>query len=335
MMPRSEVMGLLRCGVAMWKKYLAIFERRKKTAHPFCLCYNYGLCPELPMEIGIPFIVRAAERARVPVATILDHGEDLEMVMMAIHCGVSSVMFDGSHFPYEENVRQTKEVIRIAHAVGISVEAELGAVGGSAIETGGTQEPESVMTDPMQAKDFVGQTGVDALAISFGNVHGSYKGEPELDLGRVRTISELVPVPLVMHGASGLKESDYGAIVASGISKLNYHTAMSKAAALYIRREDGRWFRGFRVPQHHELEHAVLSERDQTFVRSAWLHRQGRSFLSVPWREAPLYVSETRSSRVRHPERQRRISSMHSRDSSLRSDMTNYRFLGSVNRRLV
>jgi len=219
------------------EKVLGHIRAAELNCAPFCLCYNYGLCPELPIEIGIPLIVSAAEQARVPVATILDHGDDLEMVTKAIYYGVSSVMFDGSRFPYQENVRLTKEVTRVAHAVEISVEAELGAVGGSAIETRGDKDIRSVMTDPLQAKDFVEQTGVDALAISFGNVHGAYKGEPKLDLDRVRKICELVSVPLVMHGASGLKESDYQAIIASGISKLNYHTAMSKKAALNIQQK--------------------------------------------------------------------------------------------------
>ncbi|MFC2029700.1 class II fructose-bisphosphate aldolase [Chloroflexota bacterium] len=219
------------------EKVLGHIQAAELSRAPLCLCYNHGLCPELPIEIGIPLIVSAAELAKVPVATILDHGNDLEMVTRAIHSGVSSVMFDGSSFPFQENTKQTKEVTRIAHAVGVSVEAELGAVGGSAIETGGADDINSVMTDPMQAKEFAEQTGVDALAISFGNVHGSYRGEPELDLDRVRKISELVSIPLVMHGASGLRESDYEAIISSGISKLNYHTAMSKKAALNIRQK--------------------------------------------------------------------------------------------------
>ena len=218
-------------------KVLGHIRAAELNGAPLCLCYNYGLSPELPIEIGVPLIVSAAKQARVPIATILDHGYDLEMVTQAIHYGVSSVMFDGSHFPYQENIRQTKEVTRIAHAVGISVEAELGAVGGSALETGGNEDLKSVMTDPLQARDFVEKTGIDALAISFGNVHGLYKGEPNLDLDRVRAISRMVSIPLVMHGASGLSDSDFREVIASGISKLNYHTAMSKKAALDLRQK--------------------------------------------------------------------------------------------------
>jgi fructose-bisphosphate aldolase class II len=134
-------------------------------------------------------------------------------------------MFDGSHLPYEENVRQTKEVVRVAHAVEVCVEAELGSVG---LERGG---PDSTLTDPALAVDFVEKTGVDTLAISFGNAHGVYRGEPNLDLDRVRKIHSLVDIPLVMHGASGLAEDEYPRIVASGISKVCYYTAMGIGAA--------------------------------------------------------------------------------------------------------
>jgi fructose-bisphosphate aldolase class II len=202
---------------------------------PLILCYNHGLCPQLPVEVGVPLIVHAAEHARVPVATILDHGSDMDMILKAIEHGVSSVMFDGSSLPYEDNVFQTRNVARTAHSRGVSVEGELGAVGGSAIETGGYSDVKGVMTDPDQARDFVERTGVDALAISFGNVHGQYRAAPNLDLDRVRRTAELVSIPLVMHGASGLSESDYPRVIASGISKINYYTAMAQKAAQNIK----------------------------------------------------------------------------------------------------
>jgi len=197
---------------------------------PLILVYNEDVTPEIPMELGIPLIVNAAKRARVPVATILDHGKSLEHAVKAIHLGSSSVMFDGSGLPYEENVKKTKEVVRVAHAVGVDVEGELGSISGSAVSLG-ENGPDSAFTDPDVAADFVASTGVDALAISFGNVHGVYKGEPNLDLDRVRKIHSLVDVPLVMHGASGLVESDYQDIVDSGISKVCYYTAMAIGAS--------------------------------------------------------------------------------------------------------
>ena len=209
---------------------------------PLILAFNQGVTPKVPMELGMPLLVNAARNARAPVATILDHGDSLESVVRAIHLGTSSVMFDGSTLPYEENVKQTQEVVRIAHTLGVSVEAELGSIAGSAAEVGiaavpGQQGdgPQSTFTDPEMAVDFVERTAIDALAISFGNAHGTYTGEPYLDLGRVRAIHDLVDVPLVMHGASGLAEGEYREIVDSGISKVCYYTAMGKAAAADLR----------------------------------------------------------------------------------------------------
>jgi ketose-bisphosphate aldolase len=200
---------------------------------PLILPFNQNVTPQVPMELGIPMAVNAAQRADVPVAVILDHGRSLEEVVKAIHLGASSVMFDGSGLPYEDNVRQTKEVVRVAHAVGVCVEAELGGIPGSAsdLQAG---EQDSSFTDPDLAVDFVDRTGVDTLAISLGNAHGVYRGEPNLDLERVRKIHSALDIPLVMHGASGLAEARYPEIVASGISKVCYYTAMGIGAANHI-----------------------------------------------------------------------------------------------------
>lgn len=205
---------------------MAAEERRS----PLILPFNQEVTPKIPMELGIPMAVNAARRAKVPVAVILDHGKCLEEIVKAIHLGASSVMFDGSHLPCEENVRQTREVVRAAHAVGVCVEAELGGISGSAVDLADAG-PESSFTDPDLAVDFVDRTGVDTLAVSFGNAHGVYRGEPNLDLDRVRKIHTLIDVPLVMHGASGLAEDEYPRIVASGISKVCYYTAMGIGAA--------------------------------------------------------------------------------------------------------
>lgn len=202
---------------------------------PLILAFNQEVTPKVPVELAMPLIVNAARRAKVPVATILDHGQSLEDVLKAIFLGTSSVMFDGSSLPYEENVRQTKEIVRIAHALGVCVEGELGSIAGSAAspEKSG---PESCFTDPDMAAEFVERTGVDVLAISFGNVHGIYKGEPNLDLDRVRKIHALLDIPLAMHGASGLAESEYKKIIESGISKVCYYTAMGIEASNHLRR---------------------------------------------------------------------------------------------------
>jgi fructose-bisphosphate aldolase class II len=211
---------------------------------PLILAFNQAVTPQIPMGMGFAVAVEAAKQATVPVATILDHGGSLEEVMQAIHFGSSSVMFDGSNLPYEENVKQTQEVVRIARAVDVCVEAELGSVGGSAVEVGVSNyegipegsKPEDFFTDPDVAVDFVARTGIDILAISFGNAHGVYGGAPDLDLDRVQKIASMIDVPLVMHGASGLAESDYPKIVNSGISKVCYYTAMGLGATNDIKK---------------------------------------------------------------------------------------------------
>lgn len=179
----------------------------------------------VPLEHSLPMIVNAAQHARVPIATQLEHGRDFDTIMRAIRLGVSSVMFDGSDLPFEENIAQTREIVRVAHAFGVAVEGELGCVGGSAVRT--TEGKESLFTEPEHVVEFVARTGVDTLAISFGNVHGHYSGQPCLDLERVRRISELVDIPLVMHGGSGLSAEDYRRVIESGISNIHFYTAIA------------------------------------------------------------------------------------------------------------
>ncbi len=208
---------------------IGIVKAAEEKKSPLILCYNRQLTPEIPIEVTMPIMVSIARSSKIPIATILDHGSDFDLIMRSIHSGSSSVMFDGSGLPFDENVRRTKEVVKVAHALGVSVEAELGGVGGSAVESVETAATESVFTDPDDAKRFVELTDVDCLAVSFGNVHGKYKGEPNLDLERVKKIFNTVSVPLGMHGASGLTEYDYRSVIENGISKLNYFSFMCKS----------------------------------------------------------------------------------------------------------
>ncbi len=229
---RYGVPGLLGGSLEMVVGQIAAAEERRS---PLILVFNQEVTAEVPMELGMPLIVNAAEKADVPVATILDHGQSLESIVRAIKLGSSSIMFDGSNLPYEENVKKTREIVRIAHAADVCVEAELGSIVGSSIDPEDSG-PEAAFTDPEMAAEFVDKTGVDALAISFGNVHGVYRGKPNLDLECVRKIHSMVDVPLVMHGGSGLAESDYAKIVESGISKICYYTTMARGASDAIRK---------------------------------------------------------------------------------------------------
>jgi fructose-bisphosphate aldolase class II len=171
-----------------------------------------------------------ARRARVPVAIHLDHGDSFERVMQCISCGFTSVMLDVSHLPYAENVAATKEVVRVAHASGVSVEGELGRIGGE--EAGIDVTNEDVhLTNPVQALDFVNETGIDALAVAIGTVHGFYKSKPNIRLGLLEEIAERVPIPLVLHGGSGTPDSDVRKAISIGIAKVNVCTEFVAAFA--------------------------------------------------------------------------------------------------------
>lgn len=189
----------------------------------------------IDLEQYAPIILRAAERASVPVAVHLDHGQAFSSFVKALRWGFTSVMFDGSTLAYEENAAKTKEIVRLAHTVGASVEAELGHVtGGEGDPSPGVADP-TLFTDPGEAQQFVQETGVDALAVAVGSVHGIYKGTPELDIPRLARIRDLAGVPLVLHGGSGLPDDDFRQAIANGIAKINVYTDMSQAAMAKIR----------------------------------------------------------------------------------------------------
>ena len=182
---------------------------------------------------GIDYIVAmanlAAERSRVPVALHLDHGTSFAQVMQCIRAGFSSVMIDGSKLPLEENIALTRQVLAVARAVGVSVEAELGKIGGTEDDIS-VADWEAMLTDPEEARYFVEQTGVDSLAIAIGTAHGLYNTEPHLDLELLAEIRRRVEIPLVLHGGTGLSEEQFRAAIAGGISKINIFTDLSIAA---------------------------------------------------------------------------------------------------------
>ena len=177
-------------------------------------------------KIG-PVMVQAAKAARVPVCVHLDHCETLDYMAQALELGFTGVMYDGSTLPYEENLENTKKAVAMAKVYNCGVEAELGAL---ASREGGTANASGpVYTDPDEAVTFCRETGIDALAPSFGTAHGIYKSKPVLDLDRVKVISEKTGLPLVMHGGSGVSPEDYRTGIANGLRKINYYSYMSKA----------------------------------------------------------------------------------------------------------
>ncbi|MDO4942291.1 MAG: class II fructose-1,6-bisphosphate aldolase [Lachnospiraceae bacterium] len=164
----------------------------------------------------------AAENASVPVVMHLDHGSSFELAMKAYRSGYTSIMIDGSHGTFEENIAISKKVVEAVHPGNVPVEAELGKVGGKEDDLdGGDDNP---YTDPEQAAEFVEKTGIDSLAVAIGTAHGVYKGEPKLDLERLSEIRKTVSIPLVLHGTSGVPDETVTECVKRGICKVNYAT---------------------------------------------------------------------------------------------------------------
>ena len=175
----------------------------------------------------IALCIEAARQASVPVAVHLDHSTSAQTIRFALKAGMSSVMVDGSHLDYPQNVAFTREMTHLAHECGAGVEAELGRISGS--EDGLTvAELEARLTDPRQAADFVAQTQVDVLAICIGNVHGHYRTEPRLDFKRLAAIHDCVNIPLVLHGTSGLPDAMITRAVELGVSKFNVNTEVRR-----------------------------------------------------------------------------------------------------------
>lgn len=184
------------------------------------------------ISLVAPVMLAVAKNASVPVCVHLDHGTSMEMIKRALDLGFTSIMVDASALPFEENVKMTKQVVEMAHAQNVSVEAELGRLvtseAGSSSEIS-HQNPRDFYTNPEEAKRFVEQTQVDALAIAFGTSHGFYHAEPVLDFQVIEKVRNVVSVPLVMHGGSGVSQKDYVHAIESGIRKINYYSYMSKA----------------------------------------------------------------------------------------------------------
>lgn len=197
------------------------------------------LLPFAPLENVADLLLPMARRAGVPVVVHYDHGLTFERCMQALQLGFTSLMYDCSTDPYEENLRKVAELSRIAHCFGATVEAELGHVGdneGSAEGASHPEDPAAYYTDPAQAADFIARTHADALAIAVGTAHGAYRLPPKLDFDRIEAIGEAIDTPLVLHGGSGLSDADFQKAIASGIAKVNIFTDINLAGAEALRK---------------------------------------------------------------------------------------------------
>lgn len=231
--------------VSNLESLMAIMQAAEETGRGVILNYAEVHAPFLSMEQAALIMLDAAKKAKVPVCVHLDHGSSMESCIQAIRLGFTSVMLDASAEDYETNVRETKEIVRLAHSVGVTVEAELGHIFSS--DMGLAESPkeaetlesfdsaEDVYTDPATAKDFVERTGVDVLAIAFGTTHGIYTKKPKLDLERITKIKEAIDIPFVMHGGSGLSKEEFQTAIRNGIRKINYYTYMTLAGGRAVK----------------------------------------------------------------------------------------------------
>ena len=201
---------------------MAVMEAAEELKSPVIMQTTPSTVKYAGLDFFLANVKAAAERASVPVAMHLDHGSSFELAMQAYRTGYTSIMIDGSHGSFEENVAVSKAVADACAPSGIPVEAELGKVGGKEDDLdGGDDNP---YTDPAQAVEFVKQTGVTSLAVAIGTAHGVYKGEPKLDLDRLSEIRKVVDIPLVLHGTSGVPDATVTECVNRGICKVNYAT---------------------------------------------------------------------------------------------------------------
>ena len=206
----------------------AVIETAEELRAPVIVGTAEVLLPAMSLERVAEYLIPMAEKASVPVAVHYDHGLTFDKCMEALKLGFTSVMYDCSTAPYEENLSRVAEMVRICRAMGATVEGELGHVGDNE-GAGKLENPSDYYTDPAVAADFVRRTGVDALAVAVGNAHGAYRFPPKLDFERITAIRETAGIPLVLHGGSGLSDGDFREAVCRGVCKINIFTDLDRA----------------------------------------------------------------------------------------------------------
>ncbi|MBA4602934.1 class II fructose-1,6-bisphosphate aldolase [Thermoactinomyces mirandus] len=212
----------------------AIIEAGKEERSPLIFGASEGAIRYMGLKNVVALSKVAAEEADVPVALHLDHGSSFEVVMQCIQAGFSSVMFDGSHYPLEENIRLTKKVVEAAHSVGVSVEGELGTIGGVEDDLD-VKDEDASLAKPEEALRFWKETNVDALAIAVGTAHGLYKGEPKIHYDIIEEVAGLIEAPIVLHGGSGVPDEAIRIAVSKGVAKINVNTENQVAMGKVVR----------------------------------------------------------------------------------------------------
>lgn len=218
--------------VANMEMVLGVLKASEELNAPVILQIAEVRLKQSPLELIGPLMVASAEYAKTPVAVHFDHGKTIEKISQALELGFTSVMFDGSHLELDENIKVTKEVIKLAKKYGADVEAEIGCVGGS---EDGSEDIAINCTKPEDAVKFEKETGVDALAIAIGNAHGNYKSTPKLRFDILEEVEKNTKLPLVLHGGTGITPDDFVRCAHTGIKKINIATATFDSVELTVK----------------------------------------------------------------------------------------------------
>ena len=242
----------------------AIVEAAIEEKSPFIYGVSEGALKYMGIEFTVAIAEAAAKKSGLPIALHLDHGSSFEIAMKCIRAGFTSVMFDGSHYPYEENVRLTKEIVKAAHAMGVSVEGELGTIGGVEDDIS-VDEAEARLANPEEAIRFYEETGVDCLAIAVGTAHGMYKGEPNIRFDIIEKVAKAIPVPIVLHGGSGVPDESIRKAIQCGVGKINVNTENQIACTDAIREvlnNDAKVYdpRKYMTPARNAMKEVVRSK---------------------------------------------------------------------------
>ncbi|CCZ06463.1 MULTISPECIES: class II fructose-bisphosphate aldolase [Culturomica] len=215
--------------------------------------------PYSPMEKMAPVFIESAEKASVPVCVHLDHGQSLETCVRAMKLGFQSIMYDGANLPLEENIRNTKEIVRIARALNVDIEAELGKVGNANSEQDNVSD---IFTDVDESAYFIKETAVDALAIAIGNLHGKYVATPQLNIERLQEINNRNRLPLVLHGGSGTSFEDFKSCIHNGICKINVATAIQIAVTNKLE----KYFKTVSNPNYIDMKYQMVEASKEAVI---------------------------------------------------------------------
>lgn len=231
---RKNGYGIVAFNVHTLEMLQAVVDAAEETGSPLILQTTVGTVKHLGMDYIVTAAETAAKKARIPIALHLDHCHDFDLIVQCMRAGYSSVMIDASMHSFEENVQQTKKVVEVARALNVNVEAELGKVGGVEDDIV-VSDADASLADPNECEQFIELTGVSTLAPAIGTAHGIYKGEPNINFERIAQIAQLVDVPLVLHGGSGIPAESVRRCVSLGMAKMNVATELKNAFSRSIR----------------------------------------------------------------------------------------------------